>query len=135
VQPLSEKALICCCPLSGKPEKFMWLLRTRSKAVEGEQQLAAYDRHLLQLDGEVKKVFLTLTGEPPRADTGWKPVSYSVLQQALFAQPASDSPPFDDLCDALTRLVAVGDEARLKPDTRCRGLKDKDALDVTDIKH
>jgi len=83
-------------------------IENKIKAAEEEQQLATHDQRLRQLSGEVKKVFLTLTGELPRSGTGWKAVSYSALRDALSAQPASGSQPLDDLCDS-------------SHPTRCRG--------------
>jgi PD-(D/E)XK nuclease superfamily len=108
-------------------------IENKIKAAEGELQLAAYDQSLGQLSGEVKKVFLTLTGESPRYGIGWKPVSYSVLRDALCAQPASGSPSMDDLRDALTRLVAVADEARVNPRLAAVAFKDEEAGAANDV--
>lgn len=109
-------------------------MENKIKAVEGRNQLAVYDQHLDQLPGAVKKVFLTLTGEAPRSGTGWLPASYSVLLDALCAQPASDNPYVADLCGALTRLVAVSDAARAETGVvAAAAFDDNDAPDGTDI--
>jgi hypothetical protein len=108
-------------------------IENKIKAAERELQFAAQDQSLGQLPGEVKKVFLTLTGESPRYGIGWKPVSYSVLRDALCAQPASGSPSMDDLCDALTRLVAVADEARVNPRLAAVAFKDQEAGAASDV--
>lgn len=87
-------------------------IENKIKAVDGWQQLAAYDEPLALLPGTVKKVFLTLTGEAPRSGVMWSPASYAMVLDALLTPPPSASPYVSDLCDALGRLVAVADAAR-----------------------
>jgi hypothetical protein len=109
-------------------------IENKIKAVEGKKQLAVYDQHIDQLPETVKKVFLTLTGEVPRSGAGWLPVSYSVLVDALCAQPASDNPYVADLCGALARLVAVSDAARAETGVvAAAAFEDNDAPDGTDL--
>lgn len=79
-------------------------------------------------------MFLTLTGEAPRSGIGWLPVRYSVLLDALCAQPASDNPYVADLCGALARLVAVSDAARAETGVvAAAAFEDNDVPDDTDI--
>jgi hypothetical protein len=83
-------------------------IENKITAMQGEQQLAAYDDLLKkERPGTVKKVLLTLTGEEQHSGEGWKPVSYSVLYNALCAEPVPENQYISDLCSALARLVAA----------------------------
>jgi hypothetical protein len=87
-------------------------LENKIKATEGHFQLSIYDRRLDQLPGEVRKVFLTLTGEAPRSGRNWRAVSYATLLDALCALPKTDDSYVNDFRDALSRLVAIPEVAR-----------------------
>lgn len=109
-------------------------IENKIKATEGQGQLAIYDQHLDKLPGTVKKVFLTLTGEAPRSGADWLPVTYTVLLDALRAQPASIDPYVADLCDALARLVAACDVTREDAeDAAVAAFKDQDIANVTAV--
>lgn len=88
-------------------------IENKSKAAEGQRQLAAYDQQLGALPGTVKKVFLTLAGDLPSSGIEWISASYSRLLSAVRSQPGSSNTYVADLCDALGRLVAVADAARM----------------------
>jgi hypothetical protein len=110
------------------------VIENKIKATEGLQQLATYDQHLGNLPGIIVKVFLTLTGEPPRSGDGWKAVSYSKLHHALCAQPAADGPYVFDLCRALERLVTVANTARETPELLAPfAFDDPGASNATDV--
>jgi hypothetical protein len=86
-------------------------IENKIKATEGHEQLAVYDAQLATLSGPVTKVFLTLTGEPPRSGSEWKPVPYGALVGALRSLRATNH-YVGDLCDALGRLVLVSEAAQ-----------------------
>ena len=86
-------------------------IENKIKAAEGRTQLSVYDQELAVLQGPVRKVFLTLAGEPARSGSDWRSASYSVLSEALRAQP-SPSQYVTDLCCAMDRLVAASNSVR-----------------------
>lgn len=109
-------------------------IENKIKATEREQQLACYDSRIDELGGTGKKVFLSLAGEEPRSGSGWVPVPYAALLDALCTQAPSDNLYIVDLCQALARLVAVADGARTNREGLAeRAFKDPNAPTETKI--
>lgn len=78
-------------------------IENKVKSVESETQLARYDARL----ASATKLFLTLTGERPRAaDSDWKPISYAQVLEALRQVGADVSNQyFRDYVSMLERLL------------------------------
>lgn len=115
-------------------EPLFVAIENKIKAVEGIQQLANHDLHLDQLSGEVRKVFLTLTGEEPYSGKGWVSVSFSKLLKAICAQSELDNTYLADICDSLTRLVAVANASdNEKSRLVAAAFKDQNAQDKNEI--
>ncbi|HEY4014802.1 MAG TPA: PD-(D/E)XK nuclease family protein, partial [Polyangiaceae bacterium] len=83
------------------------------KAEESQNQLANYDPHLMS----AAKVFLTLTGEPPRSGEGWIALSYAQLRASLAqeVEPYADDPYLRDYLAMIGRLVWAADAVRNEP--------------------
>jgi hypothetical protein len=108
-------------------------IENKLKAAEGKSQLAVYDQRLASLPGTVKKVYLTLTGEPTRSPSDWRPASYAVLLDVLRAQPSS-SQYVADLCSTIDRLVAASVAVRADGGgLASAAFGDEDAPDVNEL--
>lgn len=107
-------------------------VENKIKSVQGRAQLATYDKHLDGLSGTVRKVFLTLTEEPPSSGSGWTPASYAGLLDAIRAQPVSGNQYVLDLCDAIERLIAVAEAAQAESGVvAAAAFRDDEVDDVT----
>jgi hypothetical protein len=98
-----------------EPKPVCIAIENKIKAGESEEQLERYDKSLNDCakTKEVRKIFLTLSGEQPSSGDGWKAVPYSKLRDALCEQCRDEEDPYlIDLCKSLSKLCAVADRVR-----------------------
>lgn len=86
-------------------------LENKVKSDEHSRQLDRYDRALHGLHAPVCKVFLTLTGTPPRSGCGWKAASYRRFAEAL-GRMAPEGPHRQYAVDYRDTVVRLAEAVR-----------------------
>ena len=94
-------------------------IEAKLKSSEGNGQLARYDVSLAQLERPAAKIFLTLLADEPKSGEGWRSLSCADLLKILREIATADR-HLCDFRDALTRMVALGECVRERPDVANR---------------